>query len=125
MDWFYFVFLKDFIYLFLQRGRKGEREEEKHQYVAASCASPIGDLARNLSVYPDWELNRWRFGSQAGAQSTEPHQPGLFLLFILTLLISPPKSLMYQLSFILFTFQNFFLIYQNTKIQALDSFKTK
>ena len=25
---------------------------------------------------PDWELNRRPFGFQAGAQSTEPHQPG-------------------------------------------------
>ena len=29
-------FLKDFIYLFLERGRKGEREGEKHQCVVAS-----------------------------------------------------------------------------------------
>ena len=25
---------------------------------------------------PDWELNRWPVGLQAGTQSTEPHQPG-------------------------------------------------
>ena len=29
-------------------------------------------------MYPDWELNRWPFGLQAGAQSTEPHRPGLY-----------------------------------------------
>ena len=43
------LFFKDFIYLFIftQRGREGEREGEKHQCVVASCALPMGDLARN------------------------------------------------------------------------------
>ena len=36
-----------------------------------------GDLAHNPGMCPDWESNRQPFGSQAGAQSTEPHQPGL------------------------------------------------
>ena len=68
---------KDFIYLFLERGKEGEREGEKHQCVVASQAPPTGDLAWNLGTCPDWELN-WRpFGLQAGAQSTQPHQPGL------------------------------------------------
>ena len=31
-----FYFFKDFIYLFLERGREGEREGEKHQCVVAS-----------------------------------------------------------------------------------------
>ena len=35
-----------------------------------------GHLARNPGMYPDWESNRWPFGSQSGTQSTEPHQPG-------------------------------------------------
>ena len=30
---------------------------------------------------PDWESNQWPFGSQPGAKSTEPHQPGLNLVF--------------------------------------------
>ena len=34
------------------------------------------DLARDPDRYRNWELNRQPFGSQAGAQSTEPHQPG-------------------------------------------------
>ena len=70
-------FLKDFIYLFLERGREGEREEEKHQYVVASCPAPTGDLVRNPGMCPDWESNRPPFGFQSGTQSTEPHQPGL------------------------------------------------
>ena len=50
---------KDFIYLFLERGREGEREGEKHQCVVASHVPPTGDLARNPGMCPDWELN-WR-----------------------------------------------------------------
>ena len=37
---------------------------------------PKGDPNRNPGICPEWELNQWPFGSQAGAQSTEPHQPG-------------------------------------------------
>ena len=33
-------------------------------------------------MFPDWESNRWPFGFQAGAQSTEPHLPGHYILFI-------------------------------------------
>ena len=37
---------------------------------------PTRDLAHNPGMCPDWKMN-WRpFGSQAGTQSTEPHQPG-------------------------------------------------
>ena len=46
--------------------------------MVASPAPPIRDLACNPGMCPNWDLN-WRpFDSQAGAQSTEPQQPGLF-----------------------------------------------
>ena len=35
-----------------------------------------GDLACSPVTCTDWESNQWSFGSQAGAHSTEPHQPG-------------------------------------------------
>ena len=54
----------------------GEKEGEKHQCVVASHMPPAGDLAHNPGMCPDWELNQWPFGLQAGTQSTEPHQPG-------------------------------------------------
>ena len=79
-------FLKDFIYLFIFRERG--REGEKHQYVrekhwsVASCAS-TRDLACNPSMRCDLELNRGPFCMQAGAQSTEPHQPGHTAVLIL------------------------------------------
>ena len=58
-------------------GRQGEREEEKHQCVVASCTPLTGDLACNPGTCPNWESNRRPFGSQDGTQSTEPHEPGL------------------------------------------------
>ena len=72
------VFLKNIFYLFLfsERGREGEREGEKHQYVVASPAPPTGGLARNQDVCSDWGLNWLPLGLQAGTQSTKPHQGG-------------------------------------------------
>ena len=70
----------NFIYLFLDRG-EGEREGEKHQWVAASLMPPTGDLACNPGMCPGWESNWQPFGSQAWAQSTELHQPGLYFIF--------------------------------------------
>ena len=78
-------FLKDFIYLFLERGREGKREGEKHQCVVASLAPPTGNLARNPGMCPEWELSRPPFGVQAGTQSNEPHQPGLIAYLLLVL----------------------------------------
>ena len=66
----------DFIYLFFgKKGREGERDEEKHQCVVASPASPTGHLVFNPGMCPDWESNWWPFGSQAHTQYTELHQP--------------------------------------------------
>ena len=48
-----------------------------HQLVA-SRTTPTGDLAHNTGLCPDLESNWQPLGSQAGTQSTEPHQPGLF-----------------------------------------------
>ena len=64
--------------LFISRERKREREAEKHQCVVASHTPPPGDLALNPGMCPEWELKRQPFGWEAGTQSTEPHQPGLF-----------------------------------------------
>ena len=72
-----FFFFLDF-YSFLESGERKEKEREKHQCVAASHATPTGDLARNSGVCPDGESEQGPFGSQASPQSTEPHQPGSF-----------------------------------------------
>ena len=78
---FILLFFKYFIYLFLERGKEGEREGEEHQCVVTSCVPHTGDLACNLGMCPDWELNQQPFGSQAGTQSTEPYQAGLMIVF--------------------------------------------
>ena len=51
----------------------------KHHCVVAPCVPLTGDLARNPGMCPDWESNHQPFDSQAGTQSTKPHQPGLIL----------------------------------------------
>ena len=58
----------------MERGREGEREEEKHQCVVASHTPPTGDLACKPGMCPDWESNQQPFGLQFSTQSTEPHQ---------------------------------------------------
>ena len=57
-----------FNFIYFQRG--GRRE--KHQCVIASQVPLTGDLAHNLRMCPDWELNQRLCGLQSGAQSTEP-----------------------------------------------------
>ena len=51
------LFSLRFLCIFRERRKKGEREGEKHQCVVASYVPPTGDLAYNLGMCPDWELN--------------------------------------------------------------------
>ena len=44
-----------------------------------------GDPTHNPNMCPDWESNQWPLGSQAGAQSTKLHQPGLIAFLIAAL----------------------------------------
>ena len=60
----------------------GEKDGKKYQWVVAPCTSPTGDLACNSGMCPDWESNMQPFDSQAGTQSTEPHQPGLYVFIV-------------------------------------------
>ena len=71
------IFFWFYLFIFREKGKEGEREGEKHQCVIASQTPSTGNLAHNPGMCPDWELNWWPFGSQAHAQSTELHQPGL------------------------------------------------
>ena len=83
-----------YFYLFLERGEGMEKERERYtnmqekHWLVASHMSPTEDLAHNLGMYPDWELNQWPLGSQASTQSTKPHQPGLIITFSMFALLS-------------------------------------
>ena len=54
-----------------------ERKGKIHQCVVAPLVPPTGDLAFNQGMCLDWESNLQPFGSQSGAQFTEPYQPGI------------------------------------------------
>ena len=51
---YYFYFQLNFIYLFLESRREGERGRETLKCGSLSRA-PTGDLACNPSMCPDWE----------------------------------------------------------------------
>ena len=70
------LFFLNTLFIFRERGRRGERDGERHQSVA-SHTLPTGDLACNPGMFPDWELNWQPSRLQASAQSTETQQPGL------------------------------------------------
>ena len=53
------------VFIFVERGREGEREGEKHQCVVASHVAAARDLACNPGMCPDWESNLQPFGLQA------------------------------------------------------------
>ena len=72
---FCLIFFKIFTFIF------GEREKERERKIGRQSYTPLtGDLAHNPGMCPDRELNQQLFGSQAGVQFTELHQPGLYLI---------------------------------------------
>ena len=63
----------------------GGREKERERNISVWLPLPypqLGTWPANQACALDWESNQRPFGSQAGAQSTEPHQLGWFLYFI-------------------------------------------
>ena len=46
-------FLRFYLFIFRESGREGEKEEEKHQCVVASCVPPTGHLACSPGLCPD------------------------------------------------------------------------
>ena len=72
----FFFFLRFYLFSFWE-GKRGE----KHQCVVASHTPPTGDLASNPGKCPRLGIELATVGSQAGTQSSELHQPGLYLYF--------------------------------------------
>ena len=71
-----FLFLKDCIYLFLER-QKGKEKERERNMDWLPLSSPGQGTLPTTQACAVTRLN-WRpFGSQTGAESTEPHHPGL------------------------------------------------
>ena len=66
-------FKRIYLCIFTEKEMEGERLGDEHQSVAC-LLPPAGD---SPGMCPDSESNWQPFGSQAGAQSAEPHQPGL------------------------------------------------
>ena len=81
----WFLFFKDFIYLFLER-REGEREEEKLWCMREtsigylSHVSHAGDQACNPGMCHDQELNSSPFALQDNAQLSHIGQGSLWFL---------------------------------------------
>ena len=73
----FFIFKRFYLFIF-REGKGGRKRGEKQQCVVAFHIPPTGDPACSPGIYPDCESNWQPFGLQAGAQSTEPHQPGLY-----------------------------------------------
>ena len=44
-----------YLFIFLEKGREGESEGEKHPCVVASCVPPTRGLAHNPGMCPNWE----------------------------------------------------------------------
>ena len=65
------ILLKILFVTFRERGR--EKEERNIDWLPLQLT---WDLVCNPGMCPDWVLNWQPFGSQASAQSTEPHQLG-------------------------------------------------
>ena len=77
--------MKSFVKIFFFREREGEKHRsicERYIYKSVACCTPpAGDLACKPDMCPDQELNWQPFGLQVYTQSTEPHQPELYMNF--------------------------------------------
>ena len=89
----FILFLKRFYLLFRERQREGEKPQyARETWIGCLSPPPTGDLPCNPGVCSEGELNPWSLGLQAGAQSTEPHQPGCKGILISTCPKANPLS---------------------------------
>ena len=70
-----FLFLKILFIYFQAEGKVGRKRGRERSMCGCFLL-----LACNPGMCPDWESNQQPFASQASTQSTEPHQPGLYVL---------------------------------------------
>ena len=74
-------FTRFYLFIFRERGKEREREEEKHQCVVSSHAPPAGDLACNPGMCLDWESNEEPLVLQALLSSKKIFLKVLFIYF--------------------------------------------
>ena len=60
----------------MEKEREGNINVLRDTWINSLLHAPTGDPARNPGMCPDWEWNQQPLGSEAGTQSTKPHQPG-------------------------------------------------
>ena len=86
----YFTFLRFYLFVFREKGRKGERGRETSMYgrnidLLPLARVPTRGLAHNPGMCPDRGSNQWPFALRDGAQPTEPCQSGLRSFCIVSL----------------------------------------
>ena len=78
--WFYFLFFKDFIKLFLKRWERRENERERNIDVRNIYQLPLIctrlGRTRNLGVCPDWQSKQWPFPLRGDARPNSATQVG-------------------------------------------------
>ena len=77
-------FLRFYLFIFRERGREGEREEEKYPCVrntSLGCLLHSPDLARNPGMCPDRESNQWISGCGTTHWVTPVRATGKFLMY--------------------------------------------
>ena len=108
-----YCFFKKILFIYFQRVKGGRKRGRETSVCGCLSSTPYwgpgpqpGDLAHNPGTCPDWELNQRPFASQPVAQSTESHQPGLSIDFVIvcicferTLLLSTRTNLKVALRF--------------------------
>ena len=73
LSFFCFCFFFERFYLFTLESQE-EREKEEREFETLMCERRMGCLSHTPNQGPS---PRWPLGSQASAESTEPHRPGL------------------------------------------------
>ena len=65
-----------YLFIFRERGMKGEKRHYIRETLISSPMPLTGDLDCNPGMCPDWESNWQPFSSQAATQPAKPHWPG-------------------------------------------------